>query len=258
MGKPLRQQIRGKGTPAYRAPSHRFFGDINYEPPSKEEREGAIRGQVVEFIDDPARSVLIAKILLEDGRTVYNLAVECIGIGDFIWIGRDSPPKVGCIMPLKTIPDGLPIYNIESLPGDGGKTARTTGACAYVVAHDEETGLVKVRLPSKEVISLSPECRATIGVAAGGGRTEKPFMKAGAKMLAMAARNKYYPIVRGTAMSAYDHPHGGKSLGKPSTVSRHTPPGRKVGHVAAASTGRKKGKAKAVVEGGGPPSKRMR
>ncbi len=79
-------------------------------------------------------------------------------------------------------------------------------------------------------------------MAAGGGRLEKPFKKAGTHWHAVRARNKYYPVVRGTAMAAYDHPHGGKSFGKPTAVKRSTPPGRKVGQVAAKRTGRRKGK----------------
>ena len=87
---------------------------------------------------------------------------------------------------------------------------------------------------------FSPDCRATIGIAAGGGRKEKPFKKAGSKFYAKKARNKMYPKVRGSAMNAYNHPHGGKSFGKSSVVGKHTPPVRRVGHVKARQTGRKK------------------
>ena len=89
---------------------------------------------------------------------------------------------------------------------------------------------------------MDPRCRATVGIAAGGGRTEKPFKKAGYKFYAVRMRATLWPHVRGTAMSAYDHPHGGRSFGKPTAVSRNAPPGRKVGLIAARRTGRRKGK----------------
>ena len=86
-------------------------------------------------------------------------------------------------------------------------------------------------------------CRATIGVVAGGGRKEKPFVKAGKKYHAMKAKAIKWPRVRGVAMNAVDHPFGGgrhQHTGKPTTVSRRMPPGRKVGHIAARRTGVRK------------------
>ena len=88
---------------------------------------------------------------------------------------------------------------------------------------------------------LSPECRATIGVVAGGGRTEKPFVKAGNKHHKLTARGTKYPRVRGIAMNAVDHPFGGggrQHPGKPKSISRDAPPGRKVGDIASKRTGR--------------------
>ena len=83
---------------------------------------------------------------------------------------------------------------------------------------------------------------ATIGITAGGGRKDKPFIKAGKKHYAFRTRGKQYPIVRGVAMCAVNHPHGGgghQHVGKPSTVKRGASPGRKVGSIAAKRTGRK-------------------
>ena len=86
------------------------------------------------------------------------------------------------------------------------------------------------------------KCLATIGVAAGGGRTDKPFVKAGAKFYRERAKGKRWPVVRGVAMNAIAHPHGGSQhhAGKSTTVKRSASPGRKVGHIAAKRTGRKK------------------
>ena len=89
---------------------------------------------------------------------------------------------------------------------------------------------------------MQSKCRATIGVLAGGGRKDKPFLKAGKKFHAYRTRGKQYPTVRGVAMNAVAHPHGGgghQHVGKPYTVKRGASPGRKVGSVAASRTGRK-------------------
>ncbi|MEW5955320.1 MAG: 50S ribosomal protein L2 [Candidatus Micrarchaeota archaeon] len=242
------QQKKGKGGPAYHSPGHRFFGKIAYEKPSQDEREAFVRGQVTEFIDDPGRSPLLAEILLENGRRVYNIAAEGLRKGDVIEIGREARLGIGCVMPLQAIPEGTPVFNVEAIPQDGGRIARVAGASAQVVGHDEETGLVSVLFSSKAVKELPGECRATVGVACGGGRLEKPFKKAGSKYYAMAALNREYPVVRRTAMSAYDHPHGGRSFGKSSTRSHNAPPGKKCGQIGARRTGRRKGKLKEAEE----------
>ena len=242
MGTPLIQQRRGKGSPTFRSPGHRFFGNIVYRKLDANERENAINGQVAGFIDDPGRSAILAKIVLENSEVTYNIAAEGIAVGDRVQFGKAGQLRAGSVLPIGIVPDGTPIFNLETIPGDGGRIARAGGAAAYIVTKDELTGNVSVRLASKKVVVLNPACRATVGVAAGGGRLEKPFKKAGTRSYAMHARNKNYPDVRGTAMSAYDHPHGGKSFGKSTTVARSTPPGRKVGQVAARRTGRRKGK----------------
>jgi large subunit ribosomal protein L2 len=94
---------------------------------------------------------------------------------------------------------------------------------------------------------LRPMCRAQIGVISGGGRLEKPLMKAGNSHYKFHAVNRRWPHNRGVKMSAYNHPFGGKQhhKGKSSCTSRGAPPGRKVGHIAARSTGRKKAKLEA-------------
>jgi len=143
------------------------------------------------------------------------------------------------VLPLKSIPDGSFVCNIESLPGDGGKFVRSSGLYATVLSHAGEK--VMVQLPSGQIKQFSAECRATIGIVAGGGRIEKPFLKAGKKYHLSRAKSWKYPTVRGKAMGAYAHPHGGGSHPKGSPpVKRTAPPGQKVGHIAAKRTGRKK------------------
>lgn len=250
MGTHITTQKRGKGSQRYRTPGHRYYGHIAYS---------LLRdrmGQIVELIHDPGRRSLVARVLLDDGVTETDiLAPEGLKVGDkihFQYEDNYTKPEVfeydtsivtnGSVLPLSKIPDGTSIFNLEIAPADGGKLGRSGGAAILIVGRDEENGNVTVRLASKQLKVLDPRCRATIGVSACGGRTEKPFKKAGYKMYAMRARGQLWPKVRGTAMSAYDHPHGGKSFGKPTTVARGTSPGANVGLIAASRTGRRRGK----------------
>lgn len=242
MGSALISQRKGRKSSVFNTPGHRYTANVVYPAPSAQEKESLVRGEVLELVDDVGRDGLLVKILLENGQMTYNIAAESQCVGDLIAFGTKAPVRIGAVLPLREIPDGSPVYNVELTVGDGGRLARTSGSAAYVVAHDEDTGLVSVLLASKTVKVLSPSCRATLGVPAGGGRLDKPLMKAGDGYFKARARNRYWPIVRGTAMSAYDHPHGGKSFGSPTTVSRNAPPGQKTGHIAARRTGRKRGK----------------
>ena len=95
-------------------------------------------------------------------------------------------------------------------------------------------------LPSKKEKSFSPQCRATLGVIAGQGRKEKPFLKAGTRHYYMKARNKLYPRVKGQSMNAVDHPHGtsrSSKKGQPTIADRNAPPGAKVGKIRPRRTG---------------------
>ena len=103
---------------------------------------------------------------------------------------------------------------------------------------------VSISTPSRATLILNNECRAQLGVISGGGRLEKPLMKAGNQAYKKLARHRYWPTNRGVHQSAYTHPHGGKQhhVGKSTVVARSAPPGSKVGHIAAKSTGRRKSK----------------
>lgn len=239
MGKPLLQQKRGKGSPAYRRPSHRFKAEFSHRPYDDIEKLSKMRGEVLEFVDDPARSTPLMRVLFENGECVFMLAPEGVKKGDTIETGAAANLSWGNVMPLSAIPDGLPVYALEVSPGDGGKLVRGAGNSAYIVSHEE--GFVLVRLPSKFVKAFDARCRAQVGVLAGGGRLELPFMKAGKKYHAMHARNIRYPRVRGVAMNAVNHPFGGKEhhRGSSSCVSRNRPPGAKYGHLGARTVGRR-------------------
>ena len=170
-----------------------------------------------------------------------NSSPEKVKVGDVISVGHSNEIKPGNVLLLKDIPEGTLVHNLELRPGDGGKIVRSSGTFARVVAKSEKA--VRVVLPSKKEKSFLPDCRASIGVLAGAGRRDKPFLKAGTKMKKMRAKNKLYPRVSGVAMNAVDHPFGGSSSdhkGKPTITGRHAPPGRKVGKIAPRRTGKKR------------------
>lgn len=242
MGKPLKHQRRGKGSPRYVAPSSRFHVDLKYRNYDDMEKTGMLRGQVMKFLDDPGRESLLMLVRYDNDESGYLLAPEGIAIGDSIEVGSQGKITNGGVLPLYRIPDGAPIFNVEKRPGDGGKFVKSPGSYATLVSREGK--VVLVRLPSKQVITLSNECRAQIGMIAGGGKTERPLVRAGTAFFKYKARNRLWPKVRGVAQSVYTHPHGGKQHheGRPTTVKRGSPPGKKVGHVAARSTGRKKTK----------------
>ncbi len=240
MGKLLKQQRRGKGSVAYKAPSHRYKAELQFRKYVEQEKAGSVRGQIVGFIDDPARGALLMQVLFEDGQLTYMLAPEGAYVGQEVCSGASAKLGLGNCIPLLKIPEGAPIYNIEMAPGDGGKLVRAPGSYATLVSR--EKNMVFVKLPSKHTLLLQGICRAQIGVVCGGGRLEKPLMKAGANFYKKHAQNRKWPVNRGVHMSAYTHPFGGKQhhKGRGSMTSRNAPPGRKVGHIAARSVGRKK------------------
>jgi large subunit ribosomal protein L2 len=236
MGRRIRGQRRGRGTPTFRAPSHRYKADLEHR---KVEDGDVVGGTVVDIEHDPARSAPIAAVEFDDGDQRLVLAPEGIGVGDEIQVGVSAEIAPGNTLPLAEIPEGVPVCNIEANQGDGGKFARASGVNGQLISHDRNVAVVK--LPSGEFKRLDPQCRATIGVVAGGGRTEKPLVKAGKKHHKAKARGLVWPRVRGVAMNAVDHPFGGggrQHPGKPKSISRNAPPGRKVGDISSRRTGR--------------------
>ncbi|MEK6982541.1 MAG: 50S ribosomal protein L2 [Candidatus Micrarchaeota archaeon] len=242
MGKHLKQQRRGKGTPRYKSPSHKWKVDLHYRNYDDVEKTGVLRAKVMGFLDDPVRDSLVMMVKYDNGEEGVLLAPEGIAVGDYIEVGSQAKLISGSVLPLYRIPDGAYIFNVEKNPGDGGKMVRASGSYANVVSREGE--LVYVKLPSKQSLALSNECRVQLGVVAGAGKKEKPLLRAGNAFYKMKARHRLWPRLRGVHMAAYNHPHGGKQhhVGKPTTVARSTPPGGKVGHIAARTTGRKKTK----------------
>ncbi|MFP4112682.1 MAG: 50S ribosomal protein L2 [Candidatus Woesearchaeota archaeon] len=237
MGKNLIQQARGKGSPRYRAPSFRYRGKAQH----KSFGQKTHKGKVVDFVRCPGHSAPLAQIEFEDGELCLMIAPEGVKVGEFVTTGNESGNNRGNTLALSQIPEGTQVYNLEAVPGDGGKFVRSSGTFAKVVSQFEDK--VLVMLPSKKKKFFNPGCRATIGVVAGGGRTEKPIVKAGKKHYMMKAKNKLYPKVSGNAQNAVDHPFGNsrslrKSKAKP--APHNAPPGRKVGMIRPRHTGRNK------------------
>ena len=238
MGKSLIQQKRGKGSPRYRAPSFRYKGTANF---ARYEEGKAIAADITDIVHCSGHSAPLMELKYSNGETGLLQAPEGIKVGDKIEMGKDIELKSGNILPLKNIPEGMPIYNIEAQPGDGGKFVRASGAFAKIITKMEDSIIVELPSSKRKIFSL--ECRAVIGIVAGSGRTEKPFLKAGNKFYAMKAKNKLWPIVSGTSMNSVSHPFGGSSShakGIPTQSSRNAPPGRKVGKIAPKRTGRHK------------------
>lgn len=179
------------------------------------------------------------------------IAPEGIYTGQFLYFGKKAQLAVGNCLPLSQMPEGTIACNVERYPGDRGKLAKVGGEYITVIGHNEDTGITKIRLPSGSKKNVSSDCRAVVGLVAGGGRIEKPVLKAGRSFHKYKAKRNEWPKVRGVAMNPVDHPHGGgnhQHLGMAGTRSRGAPPGQKVGLIAARRTGRIRGRKVEKVE----------
>ncbi len=240
MGKRILVQRRGRGSRQFRAPSHKRKGEAKHLLTKKGE---AISGVVMELLHDPGRGAPLARVKFENGIEQLIIASEGIAVGQTILYGPNVPITPGNSLPLEYIPEGTPVFNVERTPLDGGKLVRSSGTYATLISRAQDKVIIK--LPSGAMKPFDPACRATIGVVAGGGRPEKPLLKAGKKHHMARSKGWKYPTVRGVAMIAASHPHGGgakQGPGKSYTVSRNAPPGAKVGLIAAKRTGRRKRK----------------
>lgn len=168
----------------------------------------------------------------------------------FVYAGKKAALTIGNIMPVNMMPEGTIVCNIEAKYGDRGSFARASGASAIVVGHSEDGKKSRVRLPSGIRKTVQGDCRAMVGVIAGGSRTDKPLLKAGSSYWKNKAKRNRWPRVRGVAMNPVDHPHGGgnqQHIGHPSTMSRECPAGQKSGLIAARRTGRIRGTSQTTI-----------
>ncbi|MCS7145229.1 MAG: 50S ribosomal protein L2 [Nitrososphaerota archaeon] len=238
MPRHIRAQRIGRGSPTYVASIQRR---IEVGIPPQLPRDGnLIIGHVRDILHDPGRGAPVAEVEVED-QVFHIPAVQGMYVGQKIEIGEKARPSVGNIVPVGVLPEGAAISNVELRPGDGGVLARSSGAYASVISQVGDKTII--RLPSRKLIELSGNCLAVVGVVAGSGRVDKPMLKAGKKYWLMKARHRPYPRVRGVTMVPARHPFGGgshKKIGRPETVKRTAPPGRKVGLIAARRTGKRK------------------
>jgi large subunit ribosomal protein L2 len=164
---------------------------------------------------DPNRSCRIALVHYKDGEKRYILAPLGMKVGDTIESGPSADIKIGNALPIKNIPVGTVIHNIELRPGQGGKLVRSAGVSAQLMAKEDEYS--QIRMPSGEVRKVHINCRATIGQI---GNVEHEN-----QIIGKAGRSRHLgkrPSVRGIAMNPVDHPHGGgearSTSGRPPTT----------------------------------------
>src|SRR6476469_4429008 len=151
---------------------------------------------------DPNRNARIALLHYHDGEKRYILAPKDVKVGDRLQSGQGSDIRPGNAMPMRYIPVGTVVHNVELKPGGGGKMARSAGSSIQLVAKEGE--FATLRLPSTEMRRVPIDCRATIGEV---GNSEHELIKIG-----KAGRNRWKgvkPQTRGVAMNPVDHPHGG-------------------------------------------------
>ena len=161
-----------------------------------------IPGRVERIEYDPMRSANIALIIYPDGDKAYVVAPDKLAIEDQIIAGEKVEVKVGNSMPLKSVPVGIPIHNLELTPGKGAQMVRGAGTAAYI--QSKEGKYATVQMPSKELRLINLKCYATIGQVGNHDWKNRKIGKAGRKRL-MGVR----PTVRGVAQHPGSHPHGG-------------------------------------------------
>merc|ERR1712002_1431642 len=208
-----------------------------------------IKGVVKDIIHDPGRGAPLAIAHFRDPyrykiKKEIFVAAEGMYTGQFVYCGKKAHLNIGNVMPIGHMPEGTIVCNLEEKTGDRGKISRASGNYATVVAHNLDTKRTRVKLPSGAKKVLPSACRGMIGLVAGGGRVEKPLLKAGRAYFKYKAKRRCWPVVRGVAMNPVEHPHGGgnhQHIGMPSTIRRDASHGRKVGLIAARRTGRLRG-----------------
>jgi large subunit ribosomal protein L2 len=168
---------------------------------------------------DPNRTTYIALLNYADGRKSYILAPQGLRVGDSVESGERADIRPGNALPLRAIPTGTVVHNVELIPGQGGRLGRSAGTAIQVVA--KEGPMVTLRLPSTEMRMVRAECRATVGTLSNSEHQNVAIGKAG--------RNRHKgkrPQTRGVAMNPVDHPHGGGEAHKTPGGHPRTPWGK--------------------------------
>ena len=250
MGRVIRNQRKGVRGGIFTAHTKHRKGPTQLRALDYAERHGYVRGVVRDIIHDPGRGAPMAKIEFKNAyrfKTDKELmvAVEGMYTGQFVYFGKKAKLSVGNVLPVGNMPEGTVCCNVEQHAGDRGLLARSSGDYVTVISHNEDTGKSRVRLPSGSKKTIDSDSRAMVGVVAGGGRLEKPILKAGRAYHKYKAKRNEWPKVRGVAMNPVEHPHGGgnhQHIGFSSSCRRDAPPGRKAGLIASRRTGRIRGR----------------
>ena len=230
MGKRIISQRRGRASLTYRVRKKAFKHKIEYP-----QNEG--EAKIIKLFHSAGHSAPLLKISVGK-ETFFNPAFNGAFEGQEIII-NSKEAKSGNVMAIKNVPLGTKVYNIERNPGDGGKMIRTSGSSATVFKKYDKK--ISVLMPNRKEVQISGDCRVSLGVVAGGGRTLKPLMQAGAVYYKKKARGKLWPRTSAVCMNAIDHPFGsgrGKRI-KQKIAKRNAPPGRRVGHIRPRRTGKK-------------------
>jgi len=167
----------------------------------KREKHG-VEATVAAIEYDPGRSARLALLEYKDGEKRYIVAPNGIQVGAKLVSGPTAPPELGNCLPLRSVPVGLPIHNLEIMPGQGAQMVRSAGGAATLMSRAE--GYAQIRLPSGEIRRINEDCYATVGQV---GHTEHIKV-----ILGKAGRSRHRgkrPISRGVARNPVDHPNGG-------------------------------------------------
>jgi len=244
MGRIIRGQRKGRGG-VFKAKTKHRKGAARLRVLDYAERHGYVKGLVKDIIHDPGRGAPLAKVVFRDSYR-YRLnkelmvAVEGLYAGQFVYCGRNAQLAVGNCLPIGKMPEGTVCSMVEDKYADRGTLARASGTSCIVVGHSEDGKKSMVKLPSGTRKRLPAGSRAVVGVIAGGGRIDKPMLKAGNAFHKYKKKRNCWPKVRGVAMNPVEHPHGGgnhQHVGHPTTQARDAPAGKKVGLIAARRTG---------------------
>jgi large subunit ribosomal protein L2 len=251
MAKRITSQARGKGSLTFRVKPRAYrhkitYPSINAQGPAK----------IIALINSAGHSSPLAEIevkmdvskgskdasgIKEKQRFIVP-AADGVYEGQEIYLGKrpeNAAPINGDILNLKDIVIGTKIFNIESIPGMGGKLLRAGGASASIASNENGKTEILIR---RRRIKLNEDCRAVIGIGAGDGRLIKPLVKAGKSHHINKSKGRKWHRTSAVKTNAIDHPFGGgrgKRI-KSKIAKRNAPPGRRVGHIRPKQTGRKK------------------
>merc|ERR1711907_97509 len=228
MGRVIRAQRKGRQKGVYKSNTHLRTAPAAFRTLDYAEKRGYIKGVVKEIIHESGRGAPLARVVFRDPykyrlQSEYFVATEGMYTGQFVYCGQKAPLATGNVLPISKIPEGTTVCNVEKNPGDRGTFARASGCNSIIIGHSEDNNKTRVRLPSGSRKTLNGDARASVGLVAAGGRTDKPVLKAGNRYHKYKCIRKRWPKVRGVAMNPVEHPHGGgnhQHIGKASTISR--------------------------------------